>query len=317
MSDFTGLLAITRSYLHGVDLKPLEDAYAFSKERHRDHLHSSGEPYIRHLLDVSATLASMKLDLDTIVSGMLHGVLKEKVATVAELRKLFGHDVANIVEGTTRITNVHYNSKLTHQAENIRKLFLAMGADIRVLLVKLADRLQDMVTLHTSDDQRRRQVARETMDLFAPLASRLGIDWLKRELEDLSFQYLFPLEYADLTRHLESTLAEREVYVEEVIGILYEKLQENDVEPVRIIGRPKHLYSIYKKLIVQNIPLERVYDKVAFRIIVNTVKECYEALGTVHAEWTPIPGRIKDFVSAPKANNYQSLHTTVAGPHGH
>ncbi len=317
MSDFNGLLAITRSYLHGVDLKPLEDAYAFACERHNGHIHSSGDPYIQHLLDVSTTLASMKLDLDTIVSGLLHGMLKEEVTTFAELEDRFGHDVANIVDGTTRITNVHYDSKLAHQAENIRKLFLAMGADIRVLLVKLADRLQDMATLHTADELRRRQVARETMDLYAPLASRLGIDWLKRELEDLSFQYLFPLEYADLTKHLESTLAERVDYVEEVIGILYEKLKENNVEPIRIIGRPKHLYSIYKKLVAQNIPLERVYDKVAFRIIVNTVKECYEALGTVHGDWTPVPGRIKDFVSAPKSNNYQSLHTSVSGPRGH
>ncbi|RUM45062.1 MAG: bifunctional (p)ppGpp synthetase/guanosine-3',5'-bis(diphosphate) 3'-pyrophosphohydrolase [Desulfocapsa sp.] len=317
MPDFSGLLAITRSYLHGIDLQPLEDAYAFAEERHRGHVHAFGQPYIRHLLDVSATLASMKLDLDTIVAGMLHGVLKEHVATAEELEERFGRDVANIVDGTTKITNVHYNSRLAHQAENIRKLFLAMGADIRVLLVKLADRLQDMVTLHAADEQQQRQVSRETMDLFAPLASRLGIDWMKRELEDLSFQYLFPVEYEDLSRHLESTLAERKVYVEEVIGILYEKLKNNDVEPVRIIGRPKHLYSIYKKLVAQNIPLELVYDKVAFRIIVNTVKECYEALGVMHAEWTPVPGRIKDFVSAPKANNYQSLHTTVAGPHGH
>jgi GTP pyrophosphokinase len=317
MSDFNGLLAITRSYLHGVDLKRLEDAYTFACERHKGHVHSSGEPYIQHLLDVSTTLASMKLDLDTIISGMLHGMLKEDVATVDDLVKLFGRDVANIVDGTTKITNVHYNSRLTHQAENIRKLFLAMGADIRVLLVKLADRLQDMITLHSSADDRRRHVARETMDLYAPLASRLGIDWLKRELEDLSFQYLFPVEYADLTHHLESTLAERQAYVEEVIDILHEKLKENNVRPIRILGRPKHLYSIYKKLVAQNIPLERVYDKVAFRIIVNTVKECYEALGTVHADWTPVPGRIKDFVSAPKSNNYQSLHTTVSGPRGH
>jgi len=317
MSDFKGLFAITRGYLHGVDLKPLEDAYAFACERHQGHIHSSGDPYIQHLLDVSTTLASMKLDLDTVVSGLLHGTLKEEVATFAELEDRFGHDVANIVDGTTRITKVHYDSKLAHQAENIRKLFLAMGADIRVLLVKLADRLQDMVTLHTADEQRRRQVARETMDLYAPLASRLGIDWLKRELEDLSFQYLFPLEYADLTKHLESTLAEREAYVEEVIGILHEELKKNNVEPIRIIGRPKHIYSIYKKLVAQNIPLERVYDKVAFRIIVHTIKECYEALGTVHGDWTPVPGRIKDFVSAPKSNNYQSLHTTVSGPRGH
>ena len=317
MSDFNGLLAITRSYLHGVDLKPLEDAYVFACERHKGHLHSSGDPYIQHLLDVSATLASMKLDLDTVVSGMLHGVLKEDVATLAELENRFGHDVANIVDGNTRITKVYYDSKLAHQAENIRKLFLAMGADIRVLLVKLADRLQDMVTLQSLPEQRRRQVARETMDLYAPLASRLGIDWLKRELEDLSFQYLFPVEFDDLTRHLESTLSEREAYVEEVIDILHDELKENNVEPIRILGRPKHLYSIYKKLVSQNIPLERVYDKVAFRIIVHTVKECYEALGTVHGQWTPVPGRIKDFVSAPKSNNYQSLHTTVSGPRGH
>ncbi len=317
MSDFAGLLAITRSYLHGIDCTPLEKAYAFARERHKGYIHSSGEPYIQHLLDVSVTLASMKLDLDTIVCGMLHGVLKEDVADIVELEKLFGPDVANIVEGSTKITNVHYDSRLAHQAENIRKLFLAMGSDIRVLLVKLADRLQDMLSLHTSDDERRRHVARETMDLYAPLASRLGIDWLKRELEDLSFQYLFPIEFADLTHHLESTLSEREAYVDEVLAILHDKLKQNNVIPVRILGRPKHLYSIYKKLVAQNIPLERVYDKVAFRIIVHTVKECYEALGTVHADWTPVPGRIKDFVSAPKANNYQSLHTTVSGPRGH
>jgi GTP pyrophosphokinase len=317
MSDYNGLLAIARGYLPGHALETLSIAYDFAATRHKGHIHSSGEPYIQHLLDVATTLASMKLDLDTVISGLLHGVLKEDVARVDELEERFGHDVANIVDGTTRITKVHYDSKLSHQAENIRKLFLAMGADIRVLLVKLADRLQDMITLQTSDEPRRRQVARETMDLYAPLASRLGIDWLKRELEDLSFQYLFPLEYADLTRHLESTLAEREAYVDKVIGILYKELKKNNVEPVRILGRPKHLYSIYKKLVAQNIPLERVYDKVAFRIIVNTVKECYEALGTVHGEWTPVPGRIKDFVSAPKSNNYQSLHTTVSGPQGH
>ena len=317
MSDLKGLLAIARSYLPGETLGKLEQAYSFAASRHEGHVHSSGTPYIQHLVDVATTLASMKLDLDTVVSGMLHGVLKEKVANVDELEELFGRDVAHIVDGTTRITNVHYDSKLAHQAENIRKLFLAMGADVRVLLVKLADRLQDMVCLGLSEETRQRQVARETIDLYAPLASRLGIDWMKRELEDLSFQYLFPVEYADLTGHLESTLAEREVYVEKVISILQQKLKANKVVPIRIIGRPKHLYSIYKKLVAQNIPLERVYDKVAFRIIVNTVKECYEALGTVHGSWTPVPGRIKDFVSAPKANNYQSLHTTVVGPQGH
>ncbi len=317
MPDFRGLYAIAAGYLHGVDLTPLKDAYSFADERHAGKLHACGEPYIRHLLEVASILASMKMDRETIVAGLLHGVLKERVATLAELEKRFGHDVANIVDGTTKITNVRYDLHLAGHAENIRKLFLAMGADIRVLLVRLADRLQDMLTLASAPEDLRRHVARETMDLYAPLASRLGIDWMKRELEDYSFAYLFPVEHRELTFHLESTLSERQAYVDEVIDILDEKLKRNHIRPLRIIGRPKHLYSIYKKLVAQNIPLERVYDKVAFRIIVNTVKECYQALGTVHAEWTPVPGRIKDWISAPKSNNYQSLHTTVAGPRGH
>jgi len=314
MSEIQGLLAIASGYLNEEALPPLTKAYEFVCERHKDAVHDSGESYAQHLVEVATTLATMKLDLDTILAGLLHGTLKENVATLEELRKLFGDEVASIVNGTTRITNVHYSSKLAHQAENIRKLFLAMSADIRVLVVRLADRLQDMITLEHAGPDRQRQLARETKDLYAPLASRLGIDWMKRELEDLSFQYLFPIEYQDLVSQLESDLDYRQKYVEEVIGILHKKLWENNVKPVRIIGRPKHLYSIYKKLVAQNIPLEKVYDKVAFRIIVNSVKECYEALGTIHAEWQPVPGRIKDFISVPKANNYQSLHTTVIGP---
>jgi len=294
--------------------QPLIRAYEFVRERHAGAIHSSGEPYIQHLVEVATTLASMKLDLATIIAGLLHGTLKENVATLEELEERFGKDVSSIVNGSTRITNVHYNSQLAHQAENIRKLFLAMSADIRVLVVKLADRLQDMVTLGMANKERQRHLARETMDLYAPLASRLGIDWMKRELEDLAFQYLFPVEYADITGRLESNLDQRQDYVEEVIGIIYEKLRQNNIKPVRVIGRPKHLYSIYRKLVVQNIPLDRVYDKVAFRIIVNTVKECYETLGTIHSCWQPVPGRIKDFISVPKTNNYQSLHTTVMGP---
>ena len=203
------------------------------------------------------------------------------------------------------------------QAENVRKMLLAIASDVRVLLVKLADRLQDMCLLDTVELTRRREIARETKDLYAPLASRLGIDWLKRELEDLSFQHLHPEEYSELVLKLESSLAERQFYVDEVISILHKKLGSNNIKPTRIIGRPKHLYSIYKKLVAQQIPLERVYDKVAFRIIVNTVNECYEALGVIHSNWAPVPGRIKDFISVPKANNYQSMHTTVVGPRGH
>lgn len=317
MSDIKPLHALASAHLQGVDLSPLIKAYEFASERHEGQRYVTGEPYIDHLLAVASTLASMKLDLDAIIAGLLHGVIKENVGTLDELKKKFGETVANIVNGATRITNVRYNTQLAHEAENIRKLLLAMGADIRVLLVKLADRLQDMLSLDAVDEEEQRARARETMDLYAPLASRIGIEWLKRELEDLAFKYLFPVEYAELTAHLESTLAERQAYVDEVIDILYAKLRANKIEPVRIIGRPKHMYSIYKKLVVQKIPLERVYDKVAFRIVVDTVKECYQTLGTVHADWTPVPGRIKDWISAPKSNNYQSLHTTVAGPRGH
>lgn len=311
-----GLKALTRSYLHGMDLSPIDRAWELAASVHIGKKHYSGTPYLDHVLHVASTLASMHLDLDTIVAGLLHGVLKEGV-TLSNLRKEFGESVAIIVDGSTRITNVHYNSKLTHQSENVRKMLLAIASDVRVLLVKLADRLQDMCLLETVDPERQREIARETKDLYAPLASRLGIDWMKRELEDLSFQYLHPDEYLDLVTNLESSLEERQKYVDEVISIFHGKLAQSNIKPRRIIGRPKHLYSIYKKLIAQKIPLERVYDKVAFRIIVNTVKECYEALGVIHANWAPVPGRIKDFISVPKANNYQSMHTTVVGPRDH
>ncbi len=311
-----GLKILTRSYLNGADLTVIDRAWEVALSVHADKKHFSGTPYLEHTLQVASTLASMHLDLDTVVAGLLHGVLKEGV-DLKDLQKDFGESVANIVDGSTRIANVHYNSKLTHQAENVRKMLLAIASDVRVLLVKLADRLQDMCLLDTVELSRRREIARETKDLYAPLASRLGIDWLKRELEDLSFQYLHPEEYSELVSNLESSLAERQLYVDEVISILHGKLGSNAIKPTRIIGRPKHLYSIYKKLVAQQIPLERVYDKVAFRIIVNTVNECYEALGVIHSNWAPVPGRIKDFISVPKANNYQSMHTTVVGPRGH
>ncbi len=316
MVNQEGLKILTRSYLHGIDLAPIDKAWDLAVSVHTGKNHFSGSPYLDHTLHVASTLASMHLDLDTIVAGLLHGVLKEGVK-LEELRRQFGEGVARIVDGCTRIANVHYNSKLTHQADNVRKMLLAIASDVRVLLVKLADRLQDMCLLDTVPVEKQREIASETRDLYAPLASRLGIDWMKRELEDLSFQYLYPDEYLDLVSRLESSLEERQKYVDEVISIFHGKLAESNVKPTRIIGRPKHLYSIYKKLIAQKIPLERVYDKVAFRIIVNTVKECYEALGVIHANWSPVPGRIKDFISVPKANNYQSMHTTVVGPRDH
>ena len=318
MSDFNTIKELARSYLQDKDLEPLEKAYKFADKVHADQVHpTSGEPYIAHVLAVTEILITMKLDLQTVISGLLHGVLKQDPSlSVKEIEKDYGNDVANIVRGATRITNVQFNSKLTYQAENIRKLLLAMASDIRVLLVKLADRLHDMRSFILDDKEQQKELAQETLELYAPLASRVGIDWMKRELEDLAFKFLFSDEYSDITSRIESSTADRENYVKEVIDILRQKLAEVNLKDCQIIGRPKHLYSIYKKIIAQNIPLEKVYDKVAFRIIVDSVKECYEALGVVHANWPPVPGRIKDFISTPKTNNYQSMHTTVIGPYG-
>ena len=318
MLSFNTIKELAQAYLPEAELKTLEKAYTFAEKVHADQVHpTSGEPYIAHLLAVTEILLVMKLDLQTVISGLLHGVLKQDPSlTVKELEDDYGKDVANIVRGATKITNVQFNSKLTYQAENVRKLLLAMASDIRVLLVKLADRLHDMRSFILEDKERQKELAQETLELYAPLASRLGIDWMKRELEDLAFKFLYPDEYVDLTARIESSTTDRENYVKEVIGILRKKLAEINLTNCEIIGRPKHLYSIYKKIIAQNIPLEKVYDKVAFRIIVNTVTECYEALGVVHANWPPVPGRIKDFISTPKRNNYQSMHTTVIGPYG-
>lgn len=316
MMNARGLKVLVKSYLHDVEPSRIDEAWELVVKVHGGKKHFCEEPYIIHALEVASTLASMHLDIDTILAGLLHGVYKEGV-TIDELEQRFGKGVAGIVEGSTRITKVQYNSKLAHQAENVRKLLLAVAADVRVLLVKLVDRLQDMQVLEVANPELQREIAQETMDLYAPLASRLGIDWLKRQLEDLSFRYLHPTEYQELTEKMESSLDERQKYVEEVKAIFLEKLAENGIQPLRVIGRPKHLHSIYKKLVAQNITLDRVYDKVAFRIIVNTISECYEALGVVHTNWSPIPSRIKDFISVPKANNYQSMHTTVVGPRDH
>jgi len=317
-TTFEQIIKRVKNYLSEEDIKFLRSAYEYSREIHRDKKRISGEPYLAHLLAVTDTLAAMQLDRDTLAAALLHGAIKYSTVSnpIEDLRKKFGPDVTNIVDGNTKIANVQFNSELDYQAENVRKMLLAMTADIRVLLVKLADRLHDMRTLKVLAPHRRLAVARETMDLYAPLASRLGIDWLKRELEDLAFAHLQPEEYQDLAQRVEKSSVDREAYVEEVKQIISRELRKFGLTEFRILGRPKHLYSIYKKLIAQNIPLEKVYDKVAFRIIVKTIPECYEALGVVHALWHPITGRFKDFISTPKANNYQSLHTSVVGPYG-
>jgi GTP pyrophosphokinase len=317
MPEIEDVIEKVREHLPGENLDILRRAFEFAEQIYTGNHRLSGLPYLDHALSVAEILAKLKLDLNTIVAGLLHGALKEP-ASVPEkkLAKKFGKDVASIVRGVTKITSVNFDSRLAFQAENIRRMLLAMSADIRVLVLKLADSLHDMQSLHHVAPEKQLEFAHETMDLYAPLASRLGIDWVKRELEDLSFSYIHPEEYRDLQGRMKTSLLDREHYVEEVKGILTAKLKEQEISEFRILGRPKHLYSIYKKLVAQNIPLEKVYDKVAFRIVVGSVRECYEVLGLLHDLWLPVSGRFKDFVSTPKSNGYRSLHTTVVGPHG-
>lgn len=318
MTSIDEIISQAASYMPDEDLEPLRKAYHFAEKIHQGRHRLSGRPYLEHVLAVTAILASMRLDVATLTAGLLHGALKQKEHPVsqAKLREEFGDDVANIVAGATRITAVQFNSRLAYQAENIRKMLLAMATDIRVLLVRLADRLHDMQTLNVIDPETREEIAQETMDLYAPLAGRLGIDWIKRELEDLAFSQLQPEPYRQLAAKIQTSLPDREVYVERIKDLLSLHLHENGLDDFRILGRPKHLYSIHKKLLVQNITIDKVYDKVAFRIIVNDLKECYQALGVIHSLWPPIDGRFKDFISHPKANGYQSVHTSVIGPDG-
>ncbi|MFH1215256.1 MAG: bifunctional (p)ppGpp synthetase/guanosine-3',5'-bis(diphosphate) 3'-pyrophosphohydrolase [Pseudomonadota bacterium] len=311
------LLRRAQGYLGPNDIDRLRKAYEYAVKIHGNRKRVNGIPYITHPLAVAHTLASMQLDMETLQAGLLHGIFKEPdtQATEKELGELFGPDVKAIVCGVTKIDNIEHNTNLDYQAENIRKMLLAMSSDIRILLLKLADRLHLMHLMDMPDGEKK-AFAAETMDLYAPLASRLGIDWMKRELEDLAFAHLHPAEYQDLAAKVDSSTSDRAIYVEEIKELLTTKLREQGLTDFLILGRPKHLYSIYRKLIAQRIPLEKVYDKVAFRIILKTVRECYEALGLVHSLWVPIDGRFKDFISSPKSNMYQSLHTSVFGPHG-
>jgi GTP pyrophosphokinase len=315
MPDIADIINEVREYLPDEDLEPLRRAGVFAEEIYTGNHRLSGQPYLGHALGVASILARLNLDLNTIVAGLLHGALKEPASVPEkELEKKFGKDITGIVRGVTKITSVNFDSRLAFQAENIRRMLLAMSADIRVLVLKLADCLHDMQSLQYVSPEKQQEFAHETMDLYAPLASRLGIDWIKRELEDLAFAYIHPEEYQDLVNRIKTSLLDREEYVEEVKQILSGKLEEQKITDFRILGRPKHFYSIYKKLVVQNIPLEKVYDKVAFRIILSSVRECYEVLGLLHDLWHPVSGRFKDFISSPKSNMYQSLHTTVVGP---
>ena len=315
MIRLNDILEHVQAYMPDEDLSPIEKAYIFSAKVHEGQVRLSGEPYLSHPLEVADILALMRLDVATVACGILHDTVEDTHTTIEEINELFGEEIGRIVDGVTKISKMFLSSRIEQQADNIRKMILAMSDDIRVLLVKLADRLHNMRTLHYQTEAKRLKTARETMDIYAPLAGRLGIEWIKRELEDLSFSYVQAETYLDIKDKLEKSLGERKEYTEEIKEVIRKKMAEYGIT-CEVKGRPKHIYSIYKKMVRQNLPLEQIYDIVAFRLIVSSVKECYEALGIIHSIWTPVPGRFKDYVSLPKANMYQSLHTTVIGPHG-
>ena len=302
------------SYHSEADIPLLEKAYVFGAQVHGGKVRSD-MPYLNHPLAVAGTLARMKLDEETIAAGLLHDVIEEQLVAAPELEEMFGTNVSRIVQGVTKLSQLVFSKREERQAEYMRKMVLAMSADVRVILVKLADRLHDMRTLQCRLYESQKLLALETRDIYAPLAGRLGIDWMKQELEDLSFRCLEPESCERILQGLAKTEEERRRYIDELQKTLAAKLNENGILG-RVTGRPKHLYSIHLKMMRQDMSLGRVYDLIAFRIIVDSVKACYEALGMVHASWEPVPGRYKDYIAKPKSNMYQSLHTTVVGPYG-
>ncbi len=290
-------------------------AYEYSARMHGEQKRMSGEPYVTHPLNVALIIADFKLDLPSVITGLLHDVVEDTNASLAEVQSQFGSEVARLVDGVTKVSKITFLSREEKQAENFRKMIIAMAHDIRVVLIKLADRLHNMRTLNHLPPDRQEEIARETLEIYAPIAHRLGIYWLKSELEDAAFRYLNSAAYSTLKAYVANTRAERESYIRSVIDILSRRLAEAGVK-ADITGRPKHFYSIHTKMQEEQLNFDEIYDLVAFRILVGTVRECYEALGVVHANWKPIPGRFKDYIALPKANMYQSLHTTLIGPRG-
>ncbi|GAB6155319.1 bifunctional (p)ppGpp synthetase/guanosine-3',5'-bis(diphosphate) 3'-pyrophosphohydrolase [Desulfosporosinus burensis] len=293
----------------------VDKAYEFAEVAHRNQLRNSGEDYILHPLEVAQILVELELDEATIAAALLHDVVEDTSFTLANIEKEFGSEIALLVDGVTKLGRIEYKSKVEQQVENLRKMFLAMAKDIRVILIKLADRLHNMRTLKYHSLDKQKEIAQETLEIFAPLANRLGIFRIKWELEDLSFRYLKPQEYYDLVEGIALKRREREAYINEVIVLMRERLREVDIY-ADIAGRPKHFYSIYRKMTTQHKELSEIYDLMAIRVVVESVNDCYGALGIVHTLWKPLPGRFKDYIAMPKPNMYQSLHTTLIGVHG-
>ncbi|MGA8028908.1 MAG: HD domain-containing protein, partial [Bryobacteraceae bacterium] len=297
------------------DLRGLDRAYRFAAEKHQKQRRKSGEPYMTHPLAVAHILADMQMDLVSLETGLLHDVLEDTSATPEEIREQFGEDVARCLDGVTKLSKISLANREDRQAESLRKMLLAMTGDIRVIIVKLADRLHNMRTLGSLSRERQAAIAQETLDIYAPIAHRLGMGKVRGELEDLSFEALQPEASADLAREIDSKRHEYEEWLRQVQTQIEQKLARENI-PARVQGRVKRAFSVYQKLKRQKITLDQVYDVLAVRIVTDSVKNCYAALGVIHNEWHPIPGRIKDFIAMPRPNLYQSLHTSVIGPAG-
>ena len=293
----------------------VEKAYVFAARTHGGKTRTREAFYLEHPLAVAGILTQMQLDEESIAAGLIHNVLIYELTSYEKLAEEFGGSVAGLVQGVTKLSQLDFSNRKDRQAEYVRKMILAISQDIRVVLVKLADRLHEVRNLRCWESEAQRLLAQEILNIYAPLSARLGIDWLKRELEDEAFRCLEPDAYEEIVVGLAKTEEYRRRYVDEVMGILTAEMREYGVNG-RVSGRAKHLYSIYQKMIRQNLDLQKVHDVIAFRIIVDSVKACYESLGMVHDLWEPVPGRFKDYIVKPKSNMYQSLHTTVIGPHG-
>ncbi|MBI3555252.1 MAG: bifunctional (p)ppGpp synthetase/guanosine-3',5'-bis(diphosphate) 3'-pyrophosphohydrolase [Deltaproteobacteria bacterium] len=306
-----GLLA----YYPEADVNLLKRANDFAERVHGDQKRHSGEPYMVHPRAVAKILTELHLDLPSVITAILHDTVEDTHATLADVEKNFGPVIGHLVDGVTKLSKITFKTSEEKQAENFRKMIIAMAKDIRVILVKLADRTHNMRTLEHLLPYKQKAIAQETLDIYAPIANRLGISSLKTELEDLCLRYLHPDIYYKLSSKVAKTKRDREKYIEDVTALMQEKLKEYDLHG-SVTGRPKHFYSIYKKMERRNIDFEQVHDVIAFRIVLDNITECYKALGVIHATYKPVPGRFKDYIAIPKANKYQSLHTTVIGPHG-
>jgi GTP diphosphokinase / guanosine-3',5'-bis(diphosphate) 3'-diphosphatase len=313
--DLDQLLDRVKSYHADADLNVIRRAYEFSAKAHKGQLRRSGEPYLQHPIAVAGVLTSLKTDVTAIVAGLLHDTLEDTLATPDELEKEFGKDVVHLVDGVTKIGKITFRNYEEKQAENFRKMVLSMADDIRVVLIKLADRLHNMRTLEHLSKAKRQEIAQETLEIYAPLANRLGIGWMKNELEDLCLKHLKPDVYETLRVRVAKRDEDRHQYIEEVIQLVNKAMRENGL-PGEVYGRPKHLYGIYQKMNKQSITFEEVYDLTALRIVTDTKMNCYALVGVIHSLWRPVPGRFKDYIAIPKSNLYQSLHTTVVGPKG-